>query len=145
MSTLQDQFKEAKEMATYLKDRDQARMKRINYAFTLPRTRKWKAVIEIYLDETPGLIEVRDANIAMAREAREKLGVFNQKAVTGDMQLGMIMPPAYWDIIATCDPEFDEIMKADTKGLDYNRAEQLKMMKLLMQTFPMFVVPQSSM
>jgi len=145
MSTLQDTLREAKEMSVYLADRDKQRMKRIDYAFNLPRTRKWKAVIEIYLDETPGLREVRDGNIKMARDAREKLSVFNQKAMTGDMQLGMIMPPAYWDIICTCDPEFKEIMTDDTKGQDGTRQQQVKMMKLLMKTFPMFVVPQSEM
>lgn len=140
--TVKDKQKEHKEMSAYLRQRDNDRMKRINYAFTLPRTQKWKAVIDIYLDETPGLREVRDGNIKLAREAREKLGIFNKKAMTGDMQMGMIMPPAYWTIIETCDPEFRDIMSDDTKGRTDNRQAQIKMFKLLMKTFPAFAVPQ---
>lgn len=142
MSTTQESIKEAREMAEYLGQRDTSRMKRIDDAFALPRAKKWRAVINIYLDETPGLKEVRDGNIQMAKKVRDEASVFNTKLQTGDMQLGMIMPPAYWDIISTCDPEFKEIMSEDTKGREDNRAAQIKMFALLAKTFPEFVVPQ---
>lgn len=141
MATVEESIREAKEMAAYLEQRGSARMKRIDAAFLLPRAKKWRAVVDIYLDETPGLKEVRNANIKMAKEAREKASVFNRKMMTGDMQLGMIMPPAYWDIISTCDPEFKEIMSEDTKGREDNRGAQIKMFGILAKTFPEFVVP----
>ena len=134
---------QAQDMQEFLKARDQSRMKRINNAFSLPRVKKWQAIIDLYLDESPGLQEAVKEVLKTVKEQREMIGVWNPKAVSSkhsDMRLGLMLPSAYMAIIETCDPEFREVMAEGAAG--QNRAEQAKMMKMLRKAFPQFVVPQ---
>lgn len=136
--------KDVKELAEYMRQRNQSRMKRINHAFSLPRIEKWKAVIKIFVEENPELETTIKEVKKSVKEQREDMGVFNKKAMSGDdMQLGLLMPAPFWTILETCDPEFKEIMSDDTKGREDNRAKQRQMMKLLKKAFPEYTVPMN--
>lgn len=114
-------------------------MKSIDRAFEIQdRAKRWKSVIAIYLEQVPGLAEVRDGNILLAKQKREQAGLHNRRMKASEtMTMGLVMPPAYLNIIATCDPDFDEVMNDSNAS----REAQKKVMKLLHRAFPEFSVP----
>lgn len=124
-----------------VKQRERRIMKRINAAASLGRTKYWRAIIDIYCDEVNGFKEIGEANKLLAKQQRDSARGFHKAGDTkGSMQLGLVMPPSWLNVLQVADPELAAVL-SDSDG-DGDRNQQKKLMRMLVKAFPEYQVRQ---
>lgn len=106
------------------------------------RGEKWRAAYNFFLKAKPQARYEVQATIRECREKREELRTignskFAETQGKSGMRLGLSLPTCVWYALTGFDPELNEDV-----GTGADQARQSRTMKLLLQTFPEFAIPE---